>query len=86
MKETKRRILRALEGDNTRKVIKYPVKAEVKIYFGKLVEKQEIEIISRCHLTSLLGLGISMGNKQGNFPDKIEIFDNKGRLIGEGKV
>ncbi len=69
-----------------KKVIKYPVEAKIKIYFNKLVEEQNFEIQNRFHLINTLTLGIAMGNENGDFPNKVEIFDEKGRLIGEAEV
>ena len=65
-----------------KKVIKYPVEAKINIYFGRVISQQEFQIKSRYHLISVLNLGIAMGNERAEFSDKIEIYDDKKRLIG----
>ncbi len=81
-KKRKKEIVEGLEND-VKKVIKYPIEAKIKIYFGNSINIQEFQIKNRFHLINTLSLGIAMGNEQGKLPNKIEIYDNKDRLIGE---
>ena len=69
-----------------KKVMKYPVEATIKIYFGKLINQQEFQIRNRYHLISVLNLGLALGNEKAEFPNKVEIYDNKERLIGFGEI
>ena len=65
-----------------RKVIKHPVDAKIKIHFGIKLDVQLFPIRNRFHLINTLILAIALGNEKGEFPEKVEIYDDKKRLIG----
>lgn len=69
-----------------KKVMKYPVKARVEIIFDSHINHQKFMIMERYHLIYTLALGLSLGDEKGNFPNKIEIYDEKDRLIGEARI